>query len=126
MAIHLPKQKIICLDYDEQAVLTSRLLVQKLGLDAQIQIIHSLAQIYTFHSNDIVVLACLLDHKAEMYQHLSQQNIETILVRDTQPAYYFWYHPSEKPLETQYKLLSSTAPSTKRWNISHLYQSVTT
>ncbi len=113
---------VICIDFDKEACALSKSLIQKLGLEKQIQVIQHDATTFAFTKEHFVICASLIEGKESLYQALFERGIENFAVRDAEGAYKFLYAPSPRPAMDTYIEIAQTVPNEQCINTLRLFK----
>jgi histidine 2-aminobutanoyltransferase len=96
-----------CIDIDERAVITSRLLIKHLNLENKIEIQLGDAFEYALEGYDLILVVCLLPKK-EALRHVFAENAKSkVIYRSAIGLYKLWYGKTSKEDIDQYRILKA-------------------
>lgn len=121
LAQNCPQSKILCVDYDAEAIELSSQLIRRVGLSHRIEVMSIDAKQYIPGKNELVICASLLQGGEEIYNRLKERSDCALIVRDAEGIYQFLYKPALLP-SNDFKEISKTEIHSKRINTSRYYQ----
>ncbi len=119
----LPHLGFTCIDYDPEACDLAYNLIKKTHQESKIEVIEYPADDYTYHAQDLIICASLLN-ASNIYKKLHQSGVPEILTRDVETFYRFLYHPARKPCELNYRETARTQVNSQYINTSRYFERI--
>lgn len=121
MALHLPDAEFECVDWNADACLMAQGLIEKMGLQNRIRVVHSKAQNYIPPADMFPIVASLIEGKPAVYEAYQNAGVNAFIVRDAEDVYEFVYRPAERPDANHWREGGKTPLCATRFNTTRLY-----
>lgn len=121
MAMHLPDVQFECVDWNTDACLLAQGLIEKMGLQNRIRVVHAKAQDYMPPSDLFPIVASLIEGKPAVYEAYQKAGVKAFIVRDAEDVYEFVYRPAERPDAALWREAGKTPLCATRFNTTRLY-----
>lgn len=121
LANELPSTRIRCVDYDKEAYLGATKFIERYQLQHQIEVLNNDASEFNAEADELVICASLL-RAPTLYQRLHAQEVEHLIIRDSEGVFRFLYKAANLPSNSLYKEVDRSSNCHQRINISRLFK----
>lgn len=119
----LPHLGFTCIDYDPEACDLAYNLIKQTHQESRIEVIEYPADDYTYHAQDMIICASLLN-ASNIYEKLYSSNVPEILTRDVESFFSYLYHPAKQPCKLKYRETAKTQLNSQYINTSRYFERI--